>query len=72
MYLDKSIQLDEKKLPQMLKDDFADLERFYDDGDWFNYGIMLENSVPSIKAFFAGGVIDSQMFSFIRKKFGIA
>ena len=71
MYLNKSIQLDETKLPQILKDDFCDLEKFYDAGDWFNYGILLENSVPSIKASFANGNIDSNMFSLIRKKFGI-
>ena len=72
MYLDSNIILDERKLPQMLKDDFSELERFYKDGDWFNYGLMLENSVPSIKAFYANGTIDSDMFKLIRRKFGIA
>lgn len=72
MYLNKSIKLDDAKLPDMLKEDFFNLEKFYDSGDWFNYGTLLENSVPSIKAFFANGIIDSQTFNLIRKKFGIA
>ncbi|MBR1722533.1 MAG: hypothetical protein IJ727_08670 [Treponema sp.] len=55
----------------MLKDDFADLQRYYATGDWFNFGITIENSLPSIKAFYANGTIDSEMFSLIRKKFGI-
>ena len=72
MYFDSEIILDSEKLPNMLRKDFSDLERFYKSGDWFNYGLTLENSVPSIKAFYANGTIDSDMFSLIRKKFGIA
>lgn len=72
MYFNADIVLDNKKLPEMLREDFADLERFYNNGDWFNYGLTLENSVPSIKAFYSNGTIDSEMFSLIRKKFGIA
>ena len=71
MYIDNTITLDSSKLPQMLKDDFADLQRYYATGDWFNFGITIENSLPSIKAFYANGTIDSEMFSLIRKKFGI-
>ena len=71
MYFDSEIILDNDKLPQMLKDDFSDLERYYKSGDWFNYGLTLENSVPSIKAFFANGTIDGEMFKQIRRKFGI-
>ena len=71
MYLNKSLIIDESKLPQMLKDDFSNLEKYYDSGDWFNYGILLENTVPSIKAFYMNGTIDNAMFSLIRQKFGV-
>lgn len=71
MFVDKSIQLDTIRLPQMLQEDFSDLEQFYDNDDWFNFGITIENSVPSIKAFYANGSIDSETFKLIRQKFGI-
>ncbi|MCR5125891.1 MAG: hypothetical protein K6B43_11980 [Treponema sp.] len=71
MFIDKNIILDNSKLPQMLQDDFSALQSYYDSGDWFNFGIMLENSVPSIKAFYANGSIDGTLFDLIRKKFGI-
>jgi len=71
MYLDSNIILNNAKLPQMLKDDFSDLEKYYQKDDWFNYGLTLENSVPSIKAFYANGTIDSETFKLIRRKFGI-
>jgi len=71
MFVDKSIQLDKSKLPPMLQEDFAALEQFYDKDDWFNFGITIENSVPSIKAFYANGTIDTEMFKLIIKKFGI-
>ena len=71
MYIDRTITLEPSKLPQMLKDDFSDLQRYYDDGDWFNFGITLENSVPSIKAFYANGTIDGEMFKLIQRKYGI-
>ncbi len=71
MYIDRTITLESSKLPQMLKDDFSDLQRYYDDGDWFNFGITLENSVPSIKAFYANGTIDGEMFKLIQRKYGI-
>ena len=45
MYFNADIVLDNKKLPEMLREDFADLERFYNNGDWFNYGLTLENIV---------------------------
>ena len=72
MYVDSTITLDSSQLPQMLKEDFSDLQRYYDAGDWFNFAITLENSVPSIKAFFANGTIDGEMFKLIQRKFGIA
>ena len=71
MFVDKSIQLDKTRLPQMLQEDFSVLEQFYDSDDWFNFGITIENSVPSIKAFYANGAIDAETFKLIRRKFGI-
>ena len=71
MIMDKSVQLDFESLPQMLQEDFSELEKYYEADDWFHYDITLENSVPSIKAFYVSGRIDSVMFKQICKRYGI-
>lgn len=48
MFIDETIELRED-LPERLQRDFAELRKYYDAGDWFNFDIFFEGVEATVK-----------------------
>lgn len=59
MYINKDIIIDED-LPQMLREDIADLERMYETDNWMEYGRTLELFEATVKQFCLQGRISRE------------
>lgn len=56
MYIDHDIIIEEN-LPAMLQEDIADLERYYAEDNWAEYGLLLELFEATVKQFCINGKI---------------
>lgn len=71
MYIDESIHLRED-LPKALLQDFIELKKFYDQGDWFQFDNLFECVEGSVKAYYHNGKISKEDLELIFQKYGIA
>jgi len=71
MYMDENIVLRED-LPKQLRKDFAELAKYYADGDWFHFDLLLESVEATVKAHYLAGNISRQDLDLIFRKYGIA
>jgi len=71
MYIDKSIRLRED-LPKRLQEDFTELAKYYEKGDWFNFDLLFEAVEATVKAYYLAGKISRHDLDLIFKKYGIA
>lgn len=56
MFIDQEIDLRED-LPERLQRDFHELQKYYDEGDWFNFGIFFEGAAATVKGYYLAGKI---------------
>lgn len=71
MYNDKSIVLPDN-LPVGLQNDFAELQGYYDEGDWLQFDLLFEAVEASVKAYYLAGKISREELNLIFRKYGIA
>jgi hypothetical protein len=71
MYLDESIQL-RRDLPDSLQRDFTELKGYYDEDNWFQFDMLLEEVEASVKAHFLAGKISREELEQIFRKYGVA
>ena len=71
MYIDEKISLRDN-LPDGLQRDFAELQDYYDKGDWFMFDTVFEAVEASVKAYYLAGKISKEDLDCIFKKYGIA
>lgn len=70
MYIDETIELRED-LPASLQSDFAELQKFFDADDWFNFDIFFEGVEATVKAHYLAGKISREDLDCIFRKYGI-
>lgn len=71
MYNDGTIILPED-LPIGLKQDFKELQGYYEAGDWLQFDLLFEAVEASVKAYYLAGKISREELNLIFKKYGIA
>lgn len=71
MYNDKTILLP-SWLPDGLKQDFEELQEYYDAGNWLQFDLLFEAVEASVKAYYLAGKISHEELNLIFKKYGIA
>ena len=47
----------QEDLPEGLQRDFAEMRKYYDADDWFNYDIFFEGVRKTVKGYFLAGMI---------------
>lgn len=70
MFIDETIEL-RKDLPEGLQHDFAELRKYYDAGDWFNFDIFFEGVEATVKGYFLAGKISKEDLNGIFRKYGV-
>lgn len=70
MFIDEGINLRED-LPEQLQRDFAELRKYFDVGDWFNFDIFFEGVEATVKAYYLAGKISREDLNGIFRKYGI-
>lgn len=70
MYLDESILL-RQDLPESLQRDFAELKGYYDENNWFQFDLLLEEVEASAKAHYLAGKISREELNQIFRKYGV-
>ena len=70
MFIDETIEL-RKDLPEGLQHDFAELRKYYDADDWFNFDISFEGVEATVKGYFLAGKISKEDLNCIFRKYGI-
>ena len=70
MFIDETIELRED-LPEGLQRDFAELRKYYDADDWFNFDIFFEGVEATVKGYFLAGKISREDLNCIFKKYGV-
>ena len=71
MYIDENIVLREN-LPKQLQEDFAELAKYYEEGDWFGFDLLFEAVEATVKAYYLAGKISRQDLEQIFRKYRIA
>lgn len=71
MYNDQTIILP-SHLPEGLKQDFQELQEYYDAGDWLQFDLFFEAVEASVKAYYLAGRISREELNLIFRKYGIA
>lgn len=71
MYNDKTITLP-VTLPDGLRNDFKELQGYYDTGDWLQFDLLFEAVEASVKAYYLAGKISREELNLIFRKYGIA
>lgn len=61
MYIDETIKINVKILPQILKDDIEFLEQKNKEGAWFDYDVYLEGFGASVKQCAIDNLISEKM-----------
>lgn len=59
MYINESMKLRDD-LPERLYRDFAELQEYYNAGDWLNYDLCLEVFEANVKAHYIAGKISME------------
>lgn len=70
MFIDETIELRED-LPERLWRDFAELRKYYDAGDWFNFDIFFEGLRQPSRDIIWRGKISWADLDCIFRKYGI-
>ncbi|MCI8639557.1 MAG: hypothetical protein HFG41_10605 [Coprococcus sp.] len=70
MYNDETIILSDS-LSSGLKNDFKELQEYYDAGDWLQFDLLFEAVEASVKAYYLAGKISREELNLIFKKYGI-
>ena len=70
MFIDETIEFRED-LPERLWRDFAELRKYYDAGDWFNFDIFFEEVEATVKGYYLAGKISRADLDCIFRKYGI-
>jgi hypothetical protein len=71
MYIDESIVIRDD-IPEPLKEDFAELQEYYDKDDWFMFDTIFEAVEARIKAYYLAGKISREDLNQMFRKYGIA
>lgn len=71
MFIDQSIVL-RADMPAGLQRDFAELQEYYDAGDWLQFDLCLEAVEASVKAYYLAGKISREELNQIFRKYGCA
>lgn len=70
MYIDENIILRDD-LPEPLKEDFAELQGYYDEGNWLLFDIVFEVVQARVKAFYISGHISLDDVKLIFERYGL-
>ncbi len=71
MYIDHTIVIPED-FPEGLKRDFAELQEYYDAGDWLQFDLLFEAVEASVKAYYLAGKISREELNLVFCRYGIA
>ena len=71
MYIDEDVKLRDD-LPEQLQNEFAQLQKYYDADDWFNFDLFLEGTLVRAKSFYYAGKISRADLDNINLKYGIS
>lgn len=69
MYIDEKVKIRED-LPKELIDDFGELRKHYEAGEWFEFGMLFELVEARTKAYYLAGKISRRDLELIFKKYG--